>query len=38
MDEDIARILATGGTVASRELVRLYDLLLEHLPEDRSFD
>lgn len=34
MDKDMARILANGGTAASRELVRLYDILKVHLPED----
>ncbi|MCR5869860.1 MULTISPECIES: hypothetical protein [unclassified Sphingomonas] len=34
MDKDMARILANGGTAASRELVRLYDILKHHLPED----
>lgn len=33
MDEDLARILVVGGTIASRELTRLYDLLRLHLPE-----
>ncbi|MFV0625376.1 hypothetical protein ACBY01_15375 [Sphingomonas sp. ac-8] len=36
MDEDLARILATGGTVASREIARLYDLLAQHLPGDEA--
>lgn len=36
MDEDLARILVRGGTIASRELTRLYDLLLQHLPEDKE--
>lgn len=34
MDKDMARILATGGTAASRELMRLHDILMHHLPED----
>ncbi|MGK0490439.1 MAG: hypothetical protein ACJASD_000638 [Sphingomonas echinoides] len=34
MDKDMARILANGGTAASRELVRLYDILKHNLPED----
>ncbi|MGV3457886.1 hypothetical protein [Sphingomonas sp.] len=34
MDKDMARILANGGTAASRELVRLYDILKVHLPDD----
>lgn len=34
MDKDVARILANGGTTASRELMRLYDILRDHLPED----
>lgn len=33
MDKDLACLLATGDTNASRELNRLYDLLAEHLPE-----
>ncbi|MBA4760417.1 hypothetical protein [Sphingomonas sp.] len=36
MDKDMARILANGGTAASRELTRLYDILKEHLPEDTA--
>ena len=36
MDEDLARILATGGTAASRELTRLYDLLARHFPDDEE--
>lgn len=36
VDEDMARILATGGAYASRELVRLHDLLLQHLPDERE--
>jgi hypothetical protein len=34
MDKDMARILANGGTAASRELTRLHDILKHHLPED----
>lgn len=34
MDKDMARILANGGTVASRELMRLHDILKRHLPDD----
>jgi hypothetical protein len=36
VDEDIARIMATSGTAAALELVRLPDLLAEHLPEDEA--
>jgi hypothetical protein len=36
MDEDLARLLATGGSAASREIGRLHDLLLRHLPEDKE--
>lgn len=32
----MARILATGGTLASRELARLHDLLLQHLPDNKE--
>jgi len=34
MDKDMARILANGGTAASRELARLYDILKHHMSED----
>lgn len=36
MDEDLARILATGGSAASRELLRLHDLACEFLPRTRN--
>ncbi|WP_066819412.1 hypothetical protein [Sphingomonas mali] len=36
MDEDLARILATGGSAASRELSRLHDLAREFLPENEE--
>ncbi|WP_179042187.1 hypothetical protein [Sphingobium lactosutens] len=36
MDADLARILATGATNASRELNRLYDIFSRHLPEDKE--
>ncbi|GGY90927.1 hypothetical protein [Novosphingobium colocasiae] len=34
MDKDMARILANGGTTASRDLMRLHDIVKHHLPED----
>ena len=34
MDKDIARILANGGTNASRDLTRLYEILSHHLPDE----
>lgn len=36
MDQDLARILATGGNIASRELTRLYELPSRHLPENEA--
>ena len=36
MDKDLARVLATGGTAAARELERLYSILAEHLPQNEN--
>jgi len=34
MDEDMARIVATTGTVVSRQLTELYETLNQHLPDE----
>jgi len=36
MDQDLARIVATAGTGASRQLGDLVALLAKHLPEDEE--
>ena len=36
MDEDLARIIATAGMKASKELGDLIPLLNDHLPDDRE--
>lgn len=36
MDEDMARIIATAGFRAGRELVELAPLLAEHCPDEKE--